>query len=272
MKEIQKYEGIFLRIIDFHTHIYPEPIARKAAQSIRDFYQIQDVKLDGTAQQLLTLGKNAGIDKFVTLPVAVNPTQVSHINDFIVGQVSQHPEFIGFGTVHAAMEDPTDEVRRIMHLGLRGLKMHPDFQLFIIDDPRLFPVYELIQGKLPVVYHMGDPRYDFSHPKRLKHVLELFPKLQVVAAHFGGYSMYQTGCEYLEDTGCFFDISSSIMFMPEGVPEAYIRRYGAERMLFGSDFPLWNPEQEVKRFLNLKLTEEEREQIAHKTAEYLLQI
>ncbi len=266
------YEAIFLKIIDFHTHIYPEPIARKAAQSIREFYQIQDVTLDGTVQQLLELGKNAGIDKFVTLPVAMKPAQTGHINDFMVAQAAAHPEFIGFGTVHAAMEGLTEEVQRILDLGLRGLKIHPDFQLFIIDDPRLFPMYEMIQGKIPVIYHMGDPRYDFSHPKRLRHVLELFPRLDVVAAHFGGYSMYQTGCEYLEDTNCVFDISSSIMFMPEGVPEAYIRRYGAERMVFGSDFPLWNPEQEVQRFLDLKLTDQEREQIAHKTAEELLKL
>ena len=69
-----------------------------------------------------------------------------------------------------------------------------------------------------------------------------------------------------------FDISSSIMFMPEGIPETYIRRYGAERMLFGSDFPLWDPQQEVQGFLNLKLTPAEQEQIAHKTAENLLGI
>ncbi len=261
-----------MRIIDFHTHIYPDPIAHKAAQSIRDFYQIQDVELDGTTEQLLTLGKQAGIDKFVTLPVAMKPGQTGHINDFMAKQAAAHPEFIGFGTLHTAMEGITDEVQRVMDLGLRGLKIHPDFQLFVIDDPKLFPVYEMIQGKLPVIFHMGDPRYDFSHPKRLRHVLELFPKLQVVAAHFGGYSMYETGYEYLKDTNCFFDISSSIMFMPEGIPETYIHRYGAERMVFGSDFPLWNPVQEVQRFLDLKLTEAEREQIAHKTAEYLLDV
>ena len=261
-----------MRIVDFHTHIYPEPIAHKAAQSIRDFYQIRDVELDGTVSALLQRGKAAGIDRFVVPPVAMKPTQTGHINDFIASQAAAHPEFIGFGTVHAAMEDLTEEVQRILDLGLRGIKIHPDFQLFIIDDPRLFPMYEMIQGKIPMIYHMGDPRYDFSPPKRLRHVMELFPKLQVVAAHFGGYSMHETGCEYLKDTNCFFDISSSIMFMPEGIPESYIRRYGAERMLFGSDFPLWDPEQEVQRFLNLKLTDTEREQIAHKTAESLLGI
>ena len=271
-REKTKNGEITLQIIDFHTHIYPEPIAAKAAQSIRDFYQLRDVEQPGTVAQLLSRGRAAGISRYVVLPVAMKPAQTASINDFILSQVALHPEFIGFGTVHAATENMTDEVQRIMDLGLKGLKMHPDFQLFVIGDPRLFPMYEMIQGKLPVIYHMGDPRYDFSHPKRLRHVLDLFPKLQVVAAHFGGYSMYETGCEYLKDTDCFFDISSSMMFMPEGVPETYIRKYGAERMVFGSDFPLWDPVQEVKRFMDLKLTEDEREQIAHKTAENLLNI
>ncbi len=259
-----------MRILDFHTHIYPAPIAHRAAQSIREFYQICQVELDGTVEELLHLGTEAGIDRFVTLPVAMKPAQTGSINNFIAAQAELHPEFIPFGTVHAAMEGLTEEVERVMALGFRGLKLHPDFQLFTIDDPRLFPVYELLQDRIPLVLHMGDPRYDFSHPKRLRHVLELFPRLQVVAAHFGGYTMYETGYEYLKDTNCFFDISSSVMFMPQGVPEGYIRRYGAERMVFGSDFPLWNPTQEVERFLNLNLTAREQEQIAHKTAEYLL--
>ena len=261
-----------MRIIDFHTHIYPDAIAHKAAASIRDFYNIREVELDGTVDSLLRHGDAAGIDRFVVLPVAMNPRQTGHINDFILSQIADQPRFVGFGTVHAATEGITDEVQRVLDAGLRGLKMHPDFQLFDIDDERLFPVYEMLQDKHPVIFHMGDTRYNYSHPSRLRHVLELFPKLQVVAAHFGGYSMYETGCEYLKDTNCFFDISSSIMFMPEGIPEAYIREYGAERMLFGSDFPLWEPEQEVKRFLDLKLPEAEREQIAHKTAENLLNI
>ena len=77
--------------------------------------------------------------------------------------------------------------------------------------------------------------------------------------------------DLLKDTDCFFDVSSSIMFMPEGLPETYIRNYGAHRFVYGSDFPMWNPEVEMDRFLKLKLTEEEFEQIAHKTAESILQ-
>ena len=261
-----------MHIIDFHCHIYPEPIAEKATQSIRDFYDLQGGHMNGTVQTLLQQGDEAGIGQFVVLPVGMRPDRVRHVNDFILGEVARQPRFLGFGTVHAAMDDLPGEVEYILKKGLRGIKMHPDFQCFDIDDPRLYPMYEMCQGKLPVMFHMGDKRYAYSHPAKLRHILELFPGLQVVAAHFGGYSMYETAYEQLKDKDCIFDVSSSLMFMPEGVAEHYIRAFGTERLVYGSDYPLWDPVEEVQRFFHLKLTDAEFEQIAHKTAEAFLNL
>ena len=261
-----------MKLIDIHTHIYPPAIARKAAASIREFYELGTEEMDGTAESLLQKGTEAGIDRFVILPVAMRPDRTRHINDFILSQLQQEPRFLGFGTIHAGMENIEGEVEYILEKGLLGLKMHPDSQVFAIDDPRLFPAYELLQGKIPVMLHMGDKRYDYSHPARLRKVLEEFPKLQVIAAHFGGYSMYETAYELLHDKDCIFDVSSSMMFMEEGVAEKYINRYGAERMAFGTDYPLWNPVPETKRFLQLKLTDAQFEQIGHKTAERILNL
>ena len=259
-----------MQIIDFHTHVYPNSIAHKAAQSIRDFYEIGDTDLDGTVDLLLQTGKEAGISRYIILPVGLKPSQVGSINNFIYQQTQEHAEFTGFGTLHAGMPDLTEECERILNLGLRGIKMHPDSQIFSIDDPRLFPAYEILQGRAPVILHMGDTRYDHSHPRRLRHVLELFPNLDVIAAHFGGYSMQEIAYQELKGKNCYFDISSSMMFMNEGVPEKYIRAYGAERFVYGTDFPLWDPRTEVPRFLNLKLTTDELEQIAYKTARHTL--
>ena len=261
-----------MKLIDIHTHIYPPAIARKAAASIREFYQLGTDEMDGTADTLLQKGTEAGIDRFVILPVAMRPDRTRHINDFILEQVAIQPRFLGFGTVHAAMDNITDEVEYIMDNGLRGLKMHPDSQQFAIDDPRLFPAYEAIQDKIPVILHMGDVRFDYSHPRRLRHVLEQFPRLQVIAAHFGGYGMYETAYELLHDKDCIFDVSSSMMFMDDGVAEKYIRAFGPERMAFGTDYPLWDPVKETKRFMELKLTDDEFEQIGHKTVEQLLKL
>ena len=208
----------------------------------------------------------------MVLPVSNTPNHVRSINEFILSQVSQQEKFIGFGTVHARMENITDEAEWILEKGLKGIKMHPDSQRFNIDDPDLFPVYDRIQGKIPVMLHMGDQRYDFSHPVRLRRIMELFPRLEVIAAHFGGYSMFETAKEQLSDKNCIFDISSAMMFMEPGEAEKYINHYGAERLAYGTDYPLWDPVTEVNRFLQLKLTDKQFEQIAHKTAEQFLKL
>jgi predicted TIM-barrel fold metal-dependent hydrolase len=261
-----------MKIIDIHTHIYPDDIAAKATQSVKDFYQIGDDAMIGTERNLLERGSKAGIDQFVILPVAIRPDRVQHINDFVQRRAQINPSFIPFGTVHAAMDGLTDEVDRLLSLGAKGIKLHPDSQRFPIDDPRLYPMYEAVRGRMPVLIHMGDKRYDYSHPIRLRKILDMFPGVDVIAAHFGGYSMYDTALELLGDTSCVMDISSSMMFMEPGAPEKYINRYGAERIAFGSDFPMFDPVQEVDRFLQLKLSDEQKEQIAYKTAERILRL
>ena len=262
-----------MRIIDFHTHIYPDPIARKAADNVRDFYDgIGNDTIDGKVQTLIERGDLAGITEFAVLPVATKPERTRHINEFIIREAAQQPRFYGFGTVHAAMDGLMDEVTFIQENKLHGIKIHPDYQTFAIDDERMYPVYEEIRGKLPIVFHMGDLRYEFSHPAKLRKVLRDFPGLQVVAAHFGGYQLHREAIQELSDTDCFFDTSSSLMFMEPGLAESYIHHYGAERFLYGTDFPMWDPVVEVERFMNLNLTDDEKEQIAWKTAAQLLRV
>jgi hypothetical protein len=254
-----------MRIIDFHTHVYPEKIAEKATASTCDFYSLK-TDLVGTTKVLLEQGRQAGISDFVLLPVATKAEQVHHINAFIVDEVNRHTEFYGFGTLHAAMEDPFSEVAYIQSSGLKGVKLHPDIQRFPIDDERLFPVYDQLQGHMPVLIHCGDPRFDFSHPRRLRHVIDEFPKLQVIAAHLGGWSMFDTAFAYLKDTDCFLDISSCMMFLPPDRMRTYISGYGADRILFGSDFPLWDLQDQVDSFLRLGIGEADQEKIAFRNA------
>ena len=261
-----------MKLIDIHTHIYPDDIAQKATDSVQAFYGIGSASMNGTVSMLLEQGNKAGIDQFVILPVAIRPDRVQGINDYIQQQAKLHDCFIPFGTVHAAMDGLMDEVERLLDLGVKGIKMHPDSQRFHIDDERLFPMYEALRGRVPVLLHMGDRRYDYSHPIKLRKVLDMFPGLDAIAAHFGGYSMYDTALELLKDTNCVMDVSSSLMFMEGGKAEYYVNQYGAERLAFGTDYPMWDPVVETKRFFDLKLTESQFEQIAHKTAERILKL
>ena len=260
-----------MKIIDFHTHIYPDQLAVKGSQSICDFYHLE-YRYDGSAETLLAEGKKAGVSRFVLLPVAVKPEYTKAINRFSAQISMEHQEFYGFGTVHAEMDDPISELENILNLGLYGIKIHPDTQRFPIDDPRMDGFYDAVSGKLPILFHCGDPRYEFSRPERLKRVLRRFPKLQVVAAHLGGWSMFETAHEYLKNESCYFDISSCMMFLPKEAVEGYIKSYGAARLVFGTDFPSWSPKKEVESFLRLNLTNREQEMIAHENAEQILEL
>ncbi len=260
-----------MKIYDFHAHIYPEKIADRAVESVGDFYTIGMVG-DGTADGLIENGKAVGITSYVVHSVAVTPKTVSKINDYIAYESARHNEFIGFGTIHAETDNKTEELERIQKLGLCGIKIHPDTQKFNVDDEKMYEVYDFLrENKLPVIAHCGDYRYDFSHPKRVKKVLRDFPGLTFIAAHFGGWSIYDLAYEYLGEENCFVDTSSSFMMTGRRRARELIRMYGAERVLFGSDFPMSTPKDELETFNELWLTEEERELILYKNAERILE-
>lgn len=259
-----------MKFIDFHTHIYPDAIADKATAYIRNFYDFGEGGLHGSASVLLERGAAGGIDEFVVLPVAMNPAQVRKINEYILKEVDAHKEFHGFGTVHAAMEGLMEEVEFIHRAGLHGIKLHPDMQLFNIDDERLFPMYDYMQGKLPFIAHTGDYRHDYSNPLRLKRVMELFPKLEVIAPHFGGWSVFDEAVQLLGAKNCWVDLCSSRQMMSEEQFLHYIDAYGTDRVLFGSDFPIWDPKEEAEYLMRLPLSDADKEKIAYKNAEKIL--
>jgi predicted TIM-barrel fold metal-dependent hydrolase len=136
----------------------------------------------------------------------------------------------------------------------------------------MMPIYEAVEGRLPVLIHMGDQNVDSSSPVRLARVLDRFPKLVAIAAHFGGYRMWDLSCEYLIGRNVYMDTSSTLYFITPERAVGMIRKHGAEKMLFGSDFPMWDHREELNRFLALDLTEEERRAILSGNAHKLLSI
>ena len=260
--------------IDVHTHIYPEKIAQKAADAICSYYHLTE-GMTGTSELLLEREKAAGISKAILLPVATKASNVQSINNFILSEQTAHEEFIAFATVHAEMENLVQETENFLNQGLHGIKIHPDQQNFSIDDERLFPLYDFLQGlsenkKVPILFHCGDPVSNLSHPSRLKRVLNLFPKLKVIAGHLGGWSIFDEAVEILKGENCSFDISSTMAFVEPKKLKEYIDAYGAEKILFGSDFPMWDPVKEVERFYALPLNQNEQELIAFKNARRII--
>ncbi len=258
-------------IVDFHTHIYPAKIAHTAVDAISQFYSIA-MSGQGTSEHLLQEGGKIGVSRYVVHSVATTPAQVVSINDFIARETQAHPEFVGFATLHPGFEDMASEVDRAIDLGLRGIKVHPDFQEFNIDDDAAMTIYRAIEGRLPILFHMGDKTRDFSAPRRLREVLERFPNLVVIGAHFGGYNAWEESKKYLLSQNLYFDTSSSLFCLPPEEAAQMIHAHGADKMLFGTDYPMWDHQEELARFLALPLTEEERIAILAKNARTLLKI
>ena len=257
-------------VIDCHCHIYPEKIAQRAASSVRDFYHIPMHTLDATVENLLATCENTPITHHVVCSVATKPATVEAINSFIAAECAAHPSLIGFATMHQDYEDPEREIERAIGLGLVGLKLHPDTQAVELDDPRLMRIYEIIEGRIPLMVHTGDYRYDYSHPRRLKKVLAAFPNLVVNAAHFGGWSVFDYAFELLECERCFVDACSSMEYLGPRRTRELIDAYGVDRVMFGSDFPMWNPVAELERILALGLSDDALEKILHRNCERYL--
>ena len=263
-------------VIDAHCHIYPEKIVDRAVAGTDAFYSTH-AACRGVAGELLELGDRIGIDRFVVQSVATTPHQVERINQFIAAEVAKAPNrFTGLGAAHPDCEDQDAVIEQIKSLGLHGIKIHPDIQGFAIDDPRMMRVYERCEEEdLCVLMHTGDHRYDYSNPNRLLPVLKAFPRLTVIGAHFGGWSVWDDASRQLCDfSNLYVDCSSTFPFANQDLSlgETLIHRYGADRVMFGSDFPMWSPEAELETFMKLRLTDEERRMILSENAKRIYKI
>jgi uncharacterized protein len=258
-------------VIDFHAHIFPEKIAEKAVNAIGRYY---DIKMSGkgTAGDLVSEGGKIHVEKYIVHSSATIPEQVVPINDFIIETCVKYPSFIGFGTLHPSFSECGKEIERIITCGIKGIKLHPDFQNFSIDDESMMPVYGAIGSRLPILIHMGDEHTDASSPSRLCTVLDRFPECTFIAAHLGGYRKWDESIKLLAGRNVFFDTSSSLAFMKPKQALEIIRAHGAGRVLFGSDYPMWNHADEFERFLKLDLTRDERMQILYTNATGLLRL
>lgn len=261
-------------IIDAHCHIYPEKVAQKAVESIGAFYSLA-MSEGGTCAQLVHAHDEAGITHAVVHSVATNPHQVASINTFISEKAKESGgRFTGLGTLHPDSGDMRGDVERLVALGLHGVKLHPDFQRFRLDDEKCMEMYGLCQDLgLPMLLHTGDKRFDYSNPNRLIPVLKKFPRLTVVGAHFGGWSLWVQAAEALNGyQNLSVDCSSSLYALSPETARRLISLYGAERMLFGTDYPMWSPKEELARFDALKLSDNDRALILYQNAAHIYHI
>lgn len=244
-------------VIDAHSHIYPEKIASLAVNHTDEFYS-ENSKRKGTVEDILNSSHQQSVDKFIVQSVATSKKQVKSINEFIAREVANHSDkFVGLGTMHPESDDIEGDVLHLKDLGLKGIKIHPDIQNFKIDCDGYKKIYENAQKHgLVMLIHTGDNRFDNSNPNRLIPILKEFKNLTIVGAHFGGWSLWDTAPQMLCEFDNFYvDCSSSFAYLTLEQSKKALLTYGEDKVLFATDYPMWNADTEIQRILDMNLSE-----------------
>ena len=261
-------------IIDFHTHAFPEKIAGRAIEKLSFTSGGLIPQTDGTIDSLKNLMKKDGVNKSVALAIATNEKQQTAVNDFIKSQ--ECDEIIPFGSVYPHAENAIEELERIHSMGLKGIKLHPEYQQFFVDDEKMKPLYKRISELgLIVLFHAGEdfgyPAPYHATPERLRKAAEWIDS-PMICAHWGSAGMGEDVLKYLCDIPVYFDTAFGYGTMPKERAQRILDKKGADYIVFGSDCP-WNaPSWDMRMIETLELTESEKEKIYHKNAEKLLGI
>jgi len=255
------------KIIDTHAHIFPDKIANIASAKIGEFYSLPMLH-NGSVRALLEICQANNIEKTIVSSCATKAEQVKSINKFIYASV-QHPKLAGLATLHPE-QSPAEidaSIAFALEHNLIGIKLHPDFQQFNINSPQVENLYSALEGVLPILFHIGDETRDYSHPRRLIKMLKRYPKLQVIAAHLGGYTKWDEVALYADANNCFYDCSSALCFVDKDKGTKLIEFLGEDKVMFGSDYPMSNAGREIDCLLQLGLSSNTLEKIFYTNAQ-----
>lgn len=259
--------------IDFHTHIYPDNIAHQTVSAVRQRARI-DAYTDGTLEGLKRSMAEAGIDLSVVAAVATKPEQVESIQRWLTA--IRQPGIETLAAMHPADPLNLEQMKMLRQEGFRGFKLHPDYQDFFVDDPRMYPLYEAVAAEgMFILFHAGMdrglPHPVHATPKRLAVVSEAVPELCMIVAHLGGEDGYDETAEYLLGRDVYLDTSFVLRKMPGTFRERFLKEHRAERLVFASDSPWTDQGEELQFLLQLPyLTESDKEKICFSNAARLL--
>lgn len=263
-------------IIDFHVHAFPDALAAKALPLLSKCSGGVKPNYDATISGLESYLAKNNVDYAVVLNIATNPHQEKKVNDFAISLLEKK-NIIPFGSVHPDSPNALSELERLAKAGIRGIKLHPDYQHFFVDDEKMFPIYKKIaELGFITVFHagvdIGYPNPVHCTPERLLRVLDLFDDAPVVAAHFGGWLLWDSVLEDLCGTKVYLDTAFSSGKMPPNYAKELIKAHGADKVLLGSDMPWSDTLDEVRFVQSLDLSAEDEEKILSNNAKRLLNI
>lgn len=267
-------------IIDFHTHIFPDKIA---GATIEKLSKASDSKAytDGTKDGLQKSMEESGVDISVVLPVVTKPQQFSSINryarEITPEQFRGGGEFLSFGGIHPDTENYKAEVDEIADMGLKGIKLHPDYQRVFIDDIRYMRIMDRAAERgLIVIAHagvdVGLPEVVHCTPKRVEHVLDQIDGGVLVMAHMGGWNCWEDVEKYLAGSRLYFDTAYSLGHMEDEQFLRLSRKHGVDKILFATDSP-WDGQKEfLSRIREMNMKEDEKKAILGENARRILKL
>lgn len=259
-----------MKVIDSHVHLYPDKIADKVTETLGERFG-NPPAFTASVEGCRRHSERFGIDVSLNLPVATDPSQVRHTNEWAAKINAAGGSVISLAALHPDCEAKSALIKELAAAGFRGIKFHPEYQLFRLDDPRMEEVWEEMSRWGLVAYlHAGGERVFeppfHSSPREVLALQQRHPALKLVAAHLGGFGMWEESEAELCGSPVYLDLSHVFGWTEEERIFRMIKKHGAQRILFASDAPWQDPATVLKAFLKLELTAAEREAILYGNA------
>ena len=260
--------------IDFHTHIFPQHIAARVLRILQNNARKQSgieqkPCTDGTADGLRSSMRLNGVSVSVALPIATKVTQSGSINRF--AEEVNSDDIVSFGSVHPLQPDWESVVEELAEKGFKGIKLHPQYQQVRVDSPETVRVLKKAESLgLYTTIHagvdMGMPLPLMCTPKMLSDVLGEVSGKYIIAAHMGGFQMWDEVEKELVGTDIIFDTAVVGSFIDREQYRRIIINHGSDKVLFASDSPWENPCDTINALKSLELNEDDFDNITHKNA------
>ena len=284
-----------MRVIDIHTHTFPEKIAERAISSLKAKSHSK-AYTDGTINALSRSMSEAGITYSVIQPVATNPKQVVHVNDSSIAINERFSEtgIMSFGAMHPDFEDYSRELERLARSGIKGIKLHPVYQGVSVDDERYINILRK-SGELGLIvmlhagWDIGFPGNDYALPEKIARAMSEAGDVKVILAHMGGWRCWREAEEVFAHSNVYIDTAFSLGEF-EPLDDGYyssreeclmltgeefvkvVHAFGADRVLFGTDSPWASQGDTLREIDSLPLTQAEKTDIFCNNSATLLNI
>lgn len=245
-------------IVDAHCHVWPDALA---ARLVAARPAGMDAVGDGTVSGLLRVMDAAGIDYGCTLAIANEARHVARTNEFVGGV--DRSRFVPCGTVHTGLS-VEENLRHLRDNGVQGVKFHPNFQGLSLGDPAVHELFAgLAEAGIPVLAHVGEgsdaAASERGSVRHLPALLDAAPGLTFVAFHFGGFhDLEAAAATAIGDRRLLVETSwpPALGALGRDRIRSLIEAHGADRVVFGSDWPMAEPEQEIATIRSLGLPPE----------------